>query len=265
MLKSIKKKVDRIDWLNRFEGLNPWLNIAETERSRTSRLRSKLFAKLGLNDSTVTCWVTGKHVPVKCAHILPDSSKDKVLRKLGLTAKFRNDLDAVPSNFMILDVALEEAFDSLKISFAPTDILHTEQLRLKVWDPDCRNDPVGRGSNTDSGQELTTIGAYEGYVLNVPSAWSVSKRALSYHTLCCYIYQKYKGKLSLDENEPADFSSQEAIGRDEVRRELAEMFHSCIQADDREGEDDSVDDAVDVNGPFREERVVRRRKLCAVM
>jgi hypothetical protein len=176
-----------------------------------------------------------------------------VLRKLGLTPKFRNDLDAVPSNFMILDVALEEAFDSLKISFIPTDILHTEQLRLKIWDPDCRNDPVGSA----------TIGTYEGYVLNIPSAWRVSRRALSYHTLCCYVYQKYKGKLSLDENEPADFSSQEA-GRDEVRRELAEMFHSCIQADDREGED-SVGDAGDINGPFREERVVRRRKWCVVM
>lgn len=134
---------------------------------------------------------------------------------------------------MILDIHLEDAFDSMKISFSPSDLLHPDVLKLKIWDPACRNDPVGRGSTLEMandvshyGKELTTIGDYDGFPLNVPSSWIVSKRALSYHTLCCYIYQKYKGNLSLDEDEPADFSSQAAGGRDQFRRQLAELFRT---------------------------------------
>ena len=231
--------MDKIDWVNRFTDYCPWLDMAETERSRANHLRDKVFNKLGITPTTATCWVTGKHVTVKNAHILPDSTKNKIMKRLELEPKFRNDVDAIPSNFMILDTHLEDAFDSMKISFSPVDLLHTDVLRLKIWDPSCRDDPVERGIHTEMqadiethGKELITIGDYEGFPLTVPVSWRVSRRALSYHTLCCYVYQKYKGNLSLDENEPADFSSQTANGRDKVRRQLAELFKSSIREDD---------------------------------
>lgn len=239
----IKKNVDKINWVNTFTDFCPWLGMAETERSRAIDLRKKVFAKLGITDATATCWVTGKHVAVKNAHILPDSTKKTVMSRLELESAFRNDVDAVPSNFMILDVHLENAFDSMKISFSPVDLLHTDVLTLKIWDPACRDDPVGEGNAADIqsdvtryGKQLNTIGAYEGFPLNIPASWRLSRRALSYHTLCCYIYQNYKGKLSIDENEPADFSSQTATGRDNVRRQLAELFKSSIREDHDSGD-----------------------------
>lgn len=274
LLIHIKKKVDKIDWIHRFADFCPWLDMAETERSRANDLRKKVFAKLGITDVTATCWVTGKHVAVKNAHILPDSTKNKIMRRLELEPSFRNDVNAVPSNFMILDVRLEDAFDSMKISFSPVDLLHTDVLRLKIWDPACRDDPVEVGTTaemqcdvTQHGRQLTTIGDYDGFPLNIPASWRVSRRALSYHTLCCYIYQKYKGNLSIDENEPADFSSQSATGRDKVRRQLAELFKSSIREDDDDSED-SVGELDHTLNEVPEDRPVARRDKrgrCVIM
>jgi hypothetical protein len=183
-------------------------------------------------------------VAVKNAHILPDSTNNKIMRRLELEPSFKNDVIAEPSNFMILDVRLEDAFDSMKISFSLVDLLHTDVLKLKIWDPACRDDPVEVGTaaemqsdTVEHGKQLTTIGDYEGFPLNAPALWRVSRRALSYHTLCCYIYQKYKGNLSIDEDEPADSSSQIANGRDKVRRQLAELFKSSIREDDDDTDD----------------------------
>jgi hypothetical protein len=283
MLVHILKKVNKIDWLNRFESFCPWLDMAETERSRAYNLRSKIFRKLEITESTVTCWVTCKHVKVKNAHILPDSTKNKIMQRLQLKPDFRNDVDAEPSNFMILDVCLENAFDSMKISFAPADLLHTEVLRLKIWDSNCKEDPVEVGTDAElasdleaCGKQRTTIGDYDGFPLNVPATWRVSRRALSYHTLCCYIYQKYKGNLSIGEDEPADFSSQTTDGRDKVRKELAELFQSSIREDEYDIDDHigelDYDDAQEVfNDHPREvsnDHPIRRRNWrgkCVVM
>jgi len=117
------------------------------------------------------------------------------------------------------------------------------------------------------GRQLTTIGDYEGFPLNIPASWRVSRRALSYHTLCCYIYQKYKGNLSIDENEPADFSSQTATGRDKVRRQLAELFKSSIREDDDDSGDSVGELDYNVN-EIQEDRSSARRKVrgrCVVM
>eukprot|EP01031_Cornospumella_fuschlensis_P034982 gene34982-42364_t len=225
-------------------------------------------------NATATCWVTGKHVAVKNAHILPDSTKNKIMQRLELDPSFRNDVDAVPSNFMILDVRLEKAFDSMKISFSPVDLLHTDDLKLKIWDPTCRDDPVERGTAAEMqndinlyGRELTTIGDYEGFPLNIPAPWRVSKRALSYHTLCCYIYQKYKGNLSISEDEPADFSSQTGNGGDIVRRQLAELFRTSIRDDDY-GTEDFVDELGQTFTEVPDDRPVARRnkrRPCVIM
>jgi len=146
--------------------------------------------------------VTGKHVKFKNAHILPASTNKKVLDRLQLPLEFKNDVNASHSNFIIFDERLEEAFDAMKISFTPHDRLHTEILRLKIWDNSCRDDPVGEGNEADKAEDLrahrrvlTTIGDYENAELKLPKIWLVSKRALSYHTLCCYMYPPFPLKL----------------------------------------------------------------------
>lgn len=268
-LDVIAKKVDKLEWKSSFLEFCPWLDMAETDRSRSKNLRASIFNALGVNDATVVCWVTGRKVPVKVAHILPDSTKNLVMQRLELHPEFRNSTSARPSNFMILDANLEEAFDAMKISFSPADKLHPDKLKLKIWDDACRDDPVG-GCGA-SAAERCKIGDWEGCELRVPSNWSVSMRALSYHTLCCYIYQRHKGTLSLDVEMPADFSSQSGEGKDTVRRELAEMVHSSIRAD-KDEEEESVfnvryeggEAAAAVTGTVPKKKRTGHRR-CAVM
>jgi hypothetical protein len=271
----MQKTLAKLSWTHTFADFCPWLDLAETETSRANDLRRRVFGRLGITDATATCWVTGKHVAVKNARIVPGSTKDKIMRRLELEPFFRSDVDAVPSNFMILDARLEDAFASMKISFSPVDLLHTDVLRLKIWDPACRNDPVGVGSAAEMqsdvirhGRPLTTIGDYENSPLNIPASWRVSRRALSYHALCCYIYQKHKGgSLPIDENEPADFSSQTGQGGDKVRRQLAELFHSSIREDDdnREGSVGELDHTFNEEPEDRPAARRKKRGQCVIM
>ena len=237
----VKINVGKLTWIHQFGEYCPWLDMAETDRSRTRNLREQLFRKLNIANDTAVCWVTGKVVSVKVAHILPDSTKTNVMKRLDLTSDFKNDVEASPNNFLILDSLLEQAFDAMQISFAPVDILHTSNLCLRIWDSNCVNNPVGTKDVPE------TIGDYRGAALNLPPGWTVSKRALSYHTLCCYIYQKHKGRLALDVNVPADFSSQTGDGKDTVRLELAQLYHSALRADNEAEEDDEdvLDNAID--------------------
>jgi hypothetical protein len=258
ILKKMEKKVDRIDWVTRFTEFCPWLEMAETDRSRTNDLRKKIFIKLGIDPANATCWVSGMRVPVKVAHILPDSSKKNVMTRLGLESSFRNDVNAVPCNFMVLCYSLEGAFDAMQISFSPPDLLHPETLTLKIWDDACRNNPV---ENDGTCVVPRSIGDYDGAALNIPTGWVVSKRALSYHTLCCYIYQRYKGNMS--EHEPADFSSQLGEGRDKIRKQLAELFKTSIRLDDDAAEE--FDDELIDEGDIHEPKIQKARKRCVVM
>lgn len=152
------------------------------------------------------------------------------MRRLQLPPSFKNNIQASSKNFMILDAKLEEAFDAMKISFCPPDVLHPNSLYLRIWDSSCRGDVVDSGG---------TIEDYEGSLLQVPASWVLSKRALSYHNLCCYIYSRYMGRYPLEE--PPDFSSQSKEGNDKVRVELAGLFHSAIRQDKAIESDSEVD------------------------
>jgi len=238
---KMSKKIDKIDFNTSFKEYCPWLDMATTDRSRAPKLRSSLFTKLGVTEDSVTCWVTGKKCKVKCAHIIPDSSNDVVLKMLNLHKDFRNGLVDPPFNFLILDEKLEEAFDAMKISFSYENELSNKFI-LKIWDETCRNDPVSSSNDINFGDsKKTTIGDYENEVLNIPDGWSISKRTLTYHSLCCYIYLKTQGKLSLDAEEPADFLS-EFEGKDKIRKKLASFVKRAIKEDDNEAEDEGEND-----------------------
>ena len=215
-------KVDKLDWIASFREGCPWLDMAETERSRVANLRSSIFKQFGLTDATVKCWLLGINCPVKVAHILPNSTNNKVLKRLGLSSEFKNQINPTAPNFMIINSNLEEAFDSMDISFCPPDLLNPTRLQLKLWNQSIRDNEVVVG---------ITFGSLEGAFLSIPENWHVSLRCFSYHNLCCYIYHKYNRTLSLDEDMPADFSSQFGVDKDETRRYLASLFHSTIRVD----------------------------------
>lgn len=222
MMKSIKKKVDRLDWIASFRQSCPWLDMAETERSRMANVRMAIFKKFGLTDTTVKCWLLGINCSVKLAHILPDSTNKKIMKILGLPREFKNQINPTAPNFIIINSNLEEAFDSMDIAFCPPDLMNPTKLQLKLWNQSIRDIEVVEG---------ITFGSLEGKFLSIPEYWPVSFRCFSYHNLCCYIYHKYSGTLSLDDDMPADFSSQTGVDKDKTRQYLADIFYSAIRAD----------------------------------
>ncbi len=268
------KKIDRIDWDRSFRKMCPWFEFAETDRSRAKNLRQKIFNKLGVNNSTVTCWLTGLNCAVKVAHILPDSTNNDVLKRLELDAVFKNDT-VNPRNFLILAEAIEEAFDSMQISFCPKDVLNPTKLYLKIWNNNIRDLPIG-GDNDPPNIRSITFGDLEasGAMLTIPVDWNVSLRALSYHNLCCYIYQKSMGNESLDPDMPADFSSQGTAEKDKVRLALVNMLKTAkifdLEAEeevlDYNDFDESKSDIIQEEETHRRPvPTPRRRKFCTIM
>jgi len=265
------EKVDRIDWHVRFKEMCPWLEMAETDRSRSRNLRGEIFKRLNVSDSTVVCWLTGVHCAVKVAHIIPDSTKNSVLKMLGLPPEFRNDTND-PRNFMILGTLIEEAFDAMQISFYPIDLLRPTQLYLKIWDEDVRDKQVGLPTDPDPTARTRTFGELEsaGAMLSVPAppeGWAVSLRALSYHNLCCYIYQTYKGNKSLGDM-PADFTSQSGHDKDEVRKKLVGLFRSALRMEMAEEEEEwigSDHESIDVGDTVTRVAKPKRKGNCTIM
>jgi hypothetical protein len=223
-VRIIKCKTEKMEWRLTFESLNPWLDMAETERSTKSDLRGKVFKKLGVLKETVSCWVTGLQGDVKVAHILPDSCSNKVFELLKIPVESKNDVEAQRKNILVLNPAFEYAFDHLNLSFVPINPLKPSELCVRIWDDSIKTIPL-----SVTGRSLT-IGDFDGARLNIPSGWDIFKRALSYQTLCAYIYYKNKETCILDESEPADFSS-EFEGKDEARKGLASLLQSNIKAE----------------------------------
>ena len=189
-LLHIKTKVEKLELENNFKKYDPWKDMAETDRSKTQHLRSKIIP----SKVPDVCWLTGPSSSSnKVAHILPDSTPKDVLELLKLPREFRNDLSAKRWNFMILRNDVEEAFDTKKISFVPVDLLHPNEFKLKIW--------VKDGLTKD-------VLELEGCKLNVPQGIELCRRALSYQALMAYLTLKYQGKAALDLEEPADFFSE---------------------------------------------------------
>ncbi len=229
LLVSVKK----MEWNLSFKDKCPWIDMADSERSKSKNIRGAIFRKLNVNDDTVTCWLLGINCPVKVAHILPDSTKAVVYRRLGLPPDFRNQIEPQARNFMILHEKLEQAFDNMSIAFAPNDPFFPNQLYMKIWSDDIRDVEVVEGINFKD---------LENRQLMVPDGWSLSLRCLSYHNLCCYIYNKTKRTMLLDPGIPADFSSVDFNNKekDNIRKDLVSNFHLAMRVE-KSPDDDNND------------------------
>jgi hypothetical protein len=198
-IEDLSSKIESMRNYQMFEEMNPWLAMTETDRSRVRNLRDAVFKELGIDNTTASCWLTGtlhKTKALKMAHIFPDSTKRKVYESLKLDKEFRNNVQAPRWNFMILREDIEEAFDSLRVSFVPRDVCHVNNFVLKVWDP------------TDVGEVIRNL---DGHPLHVPSEKYLCRRALSYQTLCAYVTAKRRNP-NLEIQEPDDLSSDLRVG-----------------------------------------------------
>jgi hypothetical protein len=133
---------------------------------------------------------------------------------------------------MILDNALEEAFDSMKISFIADSILNPSVFKLRIWDDTCRGNFLQSVNKT--------IGDFDGVELVVPGGFALSRRCLSYQALMSYIYQTRFNNSCNVYHEPADFSSQESHTREVIRTSLRDLLETSIreETDQNDNEDD---------------------------
>jgi hypothetical protein len=223
-LRTVGRRVEKLELENNFKKYDPWKDMAETDRSKTQYLRSKIIP----SKVPDVCWLTGPNSSSnKVAHILPDSTPKVILDLLKLPREFRNDTSAKRWNFMILRNDVEEAFDTKKISFVPIDLFHPNEFKLKIWVKDGLMEDVLK---------------LEGCKLNVPLGIELSRRALSYQALMAYLTLKYQGKAALDLEEPADFSS-EYEGKDETRKKLASTLNTAVVEESTEdGDENKVED-----------------------
>jgi len=225
---KLDSKIENMANSRFFEEMNPWLSMSETNRSKIKNLRGAIFKELRINDSTAVCWLSGTaHTtkPLKVAHILPDSTKVTVFESLMLKKEFRNDVNASKWNFMILREDIEEAFDSLKISFVPQDLLNVSNFVLKVWD----------ARTVDP-----SILPLDGRSLNVPTGKSLCRRALSYQAVCAYVTAKRRNP-NLDIEQPSDFSS-DFEGREAVFEKLLGTLKTSVREEVREEEEEEDDE-----------------------
>lgn len=197
--------------------------MSETDRSKVKNLRGKVSGRLRELGCLLECMVTKcrDENRLKVAHILPDSTTKGIMNDLNLPFDFKNDTEATKWNFMVLRDDIEEAFDSLKISFMPNNLLEPEDFSLNIMD---------RSSLTPD------IIVLEGSKLNVPNGIALSRRALSYQAYMAYIQAKYRdsdAQLAI----PLDFSS-EYDGKDQVRDRLARLVISSIHNEMLEGSHD---------------------------
>ena len=68
---------------------------------------------------------------------------------------------------------------------------------------------------------------------------------------------------NLSEDEPADFSSQIGEGRDKIRKQLAELFHSSIRLDDDAGEEYGGELLI-ADRDIHEPKAQKARKPCVI-
>ena len=223
-LKLISKRTRKIEFRLTYSDLNPWLVMATSRGSRVDDLRSKIGAK----SNGLKCWLSDCDRSTKVAHILPDSCSKRILDNLKLPHTFKNDVNANPWNFMVLDTVLKSAFDRLMISFIPQDIFHPTVFVLKIWDRSCVETLLGNECK---------IGDYEGMILNIPESVAVSRRALSYQALMAYFHMKQRNHEEIDV--PVDFSSEfsdKSAFRNELTFALATSIREESTADDEDDE-----------------------------
>lgn len=216
---EIKAQLEKMGKEALFKEKNPWFDMSESDSSKAQSVGGKVIERLNKLGCPFECMVTKcRDVNIlKVVHILPDSTKKSIMNDLKLPYNFRNDVTAERWNFMVLRNDIQEAFDSLKISFVPENLLKPEDFFLNI---------------VEEGSLDNDIKALAGRKLIVPSGIALSRRALSYQAYMAYMQATYRDS-AVDLDVPYDFSS-DCKGKDEVRDRLASLIVSSIHNENLE-------------------------------
>jgi len=134
-------------------------------------------------------------------------------------------------NLIFLSNNIEAAFDAMKLSFVPHDILH-DALRMKIWDESVRHEPIFDGSTL-------TIGEFEEQALNfsVEGSDGVTRENLPFRR--CFAYQALmcfcRHATDLTAKPPNDSRRSETLLEYEaLRKRLLEMRATLQRQQERE-------------------------------
>jgi hypothetical protein len=217
---------------------------SETKSDRNKTFRQDLLLSLKHDSKKprlYPCMITGECGDSDCvvaAHIVPARSKLKNLRNIGLT---KEDVES-SRNGLLLSKGIENAFDSLQLSFIKSPVsdeigLLREGFVMKIWDDNCRDTFIWRGSNK-------RIGDYDGHQLLL-GGHKPLKRALSNQAYTAFLHFR-NDVLNITSLPPSEFGTDNEskyykhrkLLKDNLARDLTEEIDD---SNDDEGDFDDVD------------------------
>jgi hypothetical protein len=195
--------------------------MSETGATSAKIAKDNYMDHFSLNDNNVKCALTGLRGKITMAHILPRRTKNFIRKNLCLA---QTDMDS-HRNLVFLCANIEKAFDAMKISFVPQDVLH-DALIMKIWDESVRRDPIFDGSTKK-------IGEFEHRALNFSVVGSDSmtreyapfRRCFAYQALMCFFHHSVLG----EEPPRAGRGSGDFPEYDDLRKRLLDMHATFLR------------------------------------
>lgn len=223
---------------NQYVHANPWESMSITTDGTADNLRVKILKYYSLGTKTV-CMLAGETVPpdqIKLAHILPRSTKAHIFRKLGMESSDINDI----RNLLLLSKNVEEAFDSMKISFvARVNSEFRKELIMHVWDNSVLEKPIYPGSTRNIGEFIDQPLNLQ---MNADQVHMPFKRCLSFQAFMCHWKWSKEGRTGLIEPEDFDDSVYDNNANIKAgREEFKQAFLSDMRDEVEEGDEDDSD------------------------
>ena len=195
--------------------------MSETGATSAKIAKDNYMDHFSLTEDNVKCALTGLRGKITMAHILPRRTKNLIRKNLCLA---QTDMDS-HRNLVFLCANIEKAFDTMKISFVPQDVLH-DALVMKIWDESVRGDRIFDGSPK-------TIGEFEHQALNfsvvgsdaVTREYAPFRRCFAYQTLMCFCRHSVLG----DEPPSEERGSGDLSEYDALRKRLLDMHATFLR------------------------------------
>jgi hypothetical protein len=146
-LNETTKKTNNLLTLNYQNNHNPYAMMVQSTASQKHNVRKDIFLLpySGITDNSPICMYTQiKDKAVTSAHILPKSSKMATLNNLRICLSEVNS----PKNLFWFCPGIEDAFDSMKLSFTPVMTKGLiKKYHMVIWDDSCLDKQLIPGSN----------------------------------------------------------------------------------------------------------------------
>jgi hypothetical protein len=223
-----------------FKCYNPWEHLSKKSGSkketRINEHRQGFEIFYGMTKENQKCMLTGGNGKLKLAHLLPLNVSDAIAKSLDIKGRL-NDY----RNCLLLSEHVEEAYDSLRISFVPSaNVLQENEFVMKIWDETVLDEGIFNNVTTSNRK----IGEFIDKPLELMVNGQVHrpfKRVLAFHNFICFMkWSIYSGELKEDIK---DFGSEHKGSWLKDRDYYLNSLQTRLVRDDV---DEDVDDVKDI-------------------